>query len=61
MAARAALRRAPRLPRQAYARATAYLADTLDWLNLWEANNTHESNELDVDYDTQQSSDAPQP
>jgi hypothetical protein len=29
------VRRAVRLPAKAYAKATAYLADTLDWLNLW--------------------------
>jgi hypothetical protein len=29
------MRRTLRLPAEAYARATAYLADTLDWLNLW--------------------------
>jgi hypothetical protein len=33
MTARAALRRVARP--QAFASATAYLADTLDWLNLW--------------------------
>lgn len=35
MTARKLMRRTIRLPRQAFARATAYLADTLDWLNLW--------------------------
>ena len=38
MAARATLRRAVSIPRQAYTAATAYLADTLDWLNLWQDN-----------------------
>jgi hypothetical protein len=35
MAARATLRRAVGLPAQAYAGATAFLSETLDWLNLW--------------------------
>jgi hypothetical protein len=35
MTARATLRRVPPLPPQAFATATAFLADTLDWLNLW--------------------------
>jgi len=34
-AARAILRRPLRLPSAAYATATAFLSDTLDWLNLW--------------------------
>jgi hypothetical protein len=29
------MRRAVRIPAEAHARATGYLADTLDWLNLW--------------------------
>ena len=35
MAAGKLLRRAVRIPAEAYATATTYLADTLDWLNLW--------------------------
>jgi hypothetical protein len=35
MTARNLVRRTVRLPAKAYAKATAYLADTLDWLNLW--------------------------
>jgi hypothetical protein len=34
-AARKIMRRTARVPGQAYAAASAYLADTLDWLNLW--------------------------
>ena len=34
-AARKIMRRTARVPAQAYAAASAYLADTLDWLNLW--------------------------
>ena len=34
-AARQIMRRTARVPAQAYAAASAYLADTLDWLNLW--------------------------
>lgn len=33
--ARRILRRAPKLPAEAYAPALAFLSDTLDWLNLW--------------------------
>ena len=29
------MRRAARIPVEAYATATAYLTDTLDWLNQW--------------------------
>lgn len=35
MTARKLVRRAVRFPKEAHARATAYLSDTLDWLNLW--------------------------
>jgi hypothetical protein len=35
MAARKIMRRAVRLPAEAYARATACLWDTLDWFNQW--------------------------
>ena len=35
MTARKVLHRMVRIPTEAYARATAYLADTLDWLNQW--------------------------
>jgi hypothetical protein len=34
-AARKIMRRTVRVPAQAYAAASAYLSDTLDWLNLW--------------------------
>ena len=46
MAARATLRRAVSIPREAYAAATAYLSDTLDWLNLWH-DNTENADQLD--------------
>jgi hypothetical protein len=46
MAAKAALRRAVRVPADAYAAVTAYLSDTLDWLNLWESN-AESSDDLD--------------
>ena len=36
--AKSILRRMPQFPAQAYAAATAYLSDTLDWLNLWHQN-----------------------
>jgi hypothetical protein len=49
MTARATLRRAPRLPPQAYAAASMYLADTLDWLNLWqEGDDSDPNSNLDV-------------
>ena len=35
MAAKATFRRVPSLPQQAFVGATVFLADTLDWLNLW--------------------------
>jgi hypothetical protein len=35
VAARTILRHTARVPAQAYAAASAYLSDTLDWLNLW--------------------------
>jgi hypothetical protein len=56
MAARATLRRAASIPRQAYATATAFLADTLDWLNLWQDNAAsadqldNETNNPDTNY-----------
>ena len=43
-AARAIMRRLPRLPAQAYA-ATAYLRDTLDWLNSWHEEPASEASE----------------
>jgi hypothetical protein len=46
MAARAALRRAARIPADVYMAATAYLADTLDWLRLWD-DNAANAEELD--------------
>ena len=39
--ARKLLRRVVRIPTEAYARATAYLADTLDWLNQWHNHDEH--------------------
>jgi hypothetical protein len=41
-AARAIVRRTIAPPIVSYARATAYLADTLDWLNLWQDNSADE-------------------
>jgi hypothetical protein len=41
MTARKLLRRVARLPVEAYARATTYLADTLDWLNQWHHHDDH--------------------
>jgi hypothetical protein len=52
MAARKAMRRAARLPAEAYASATAYLSDTLDWLNPWN-NDAASGSELAEDYDQQ--------
>jgi hypothetical protein len=42
-----------------YAAATAYLSDTLDWLNLWQANEIEDDGALDDDYDTQQNYSSP--
>lgn len=46
MTARKIMRRTVRLPAEAYARATAYLADTLDWLNLWHHNDEQFTEEI---------------
>jgi hypothetical protein len=54
-AAKAVMQRVARMPAEAYMASTAYLFDTIDWLNLWEANSSMEnSSELDLDYNTQQ-------
>jgi hypothetical protein len=41
MTARKLLQRVARIPTETYARATAYLADTLDWLNQWHHHDEH--------------------
>jgi hypothetical protein len=41
MTARKLLYRVVRIPSEAYTRATAYLADTLDWLNQWHQHDEH--------------------
>jgi hypothetical protein len=45
MTARKLLQRVTRIPAEAYASATAYLADTLDWLNQWQNYDDHSSEE----------------
>jgi hypothetical protein len=35
------VQRVTRIPAEAYGRATAYLADTLDWLNQWHHYDEH--------------------
>jgi hypothetical protein len=50
LAARKTMRRAARLPAEAYASATAYLSDTLDWLNPWN-NEAASSSDLAEDYE----------
>src|SRR5271170_6607257 len=48
------MRRPSRIPAQAYAATTAYLSDTLDWMNLWQSNNSMDgSSELDDNYNPQ--------
>ena len=42
--------RAAVLPPEAYATAAMFLADTLDWLNLWHSNDATGSSELDGDH-----------
>ena len=42
--------RAVVLPPEAYATAAIFLADTLDWLNLWQSNDATGSSELDGDH-----------
>ena len=44
--ARKLLRRVERIPTEAYARATAYMADTLDWLNQWHHHDEHLTEDL---------------
>jgi len=41
MAAAKIVRRAVRIPAEAYAAATDFLSDTLDWLNLWQDQPPH--------------------
>ena len=59
-AAKAAMQRTARIPAQAYAATTAYLSDTLDWLNLWNDNSgMDDSGELDDNYNPQQNHSSP--
>lgn len=59
-AAKTALQRAARVPADACMASADYLFDTLDWLNLWEANNSmDDTGELDHDNDTQQNHQSP--
>jgi hypothetical protein len=46
MTARKLLRRVVRIPAEAYTRATAYLADTLDWLKQWHQHDQHFSEDV---------------
>ena len=41
MTARKLMRRVARIPAEVYTRATGYLAETLDWLNLWHHHDEH--------------------
>jgi hypothetical protein len=60
MAAKAILRRVVRLPAQAYAVATGYLGDTLDWMNpYWPPDAEHM--EIDDDFSSKQNQTFPQP
>jgi len=54
LAARDTLQHIARIPVEAYAATSLWLSDTLDWLNLWEANSSDEA--LDYDYDNAQQS-----
>jgi hypothetical protein len=59
-AAKAVMRRVAQIPTEAYTASTAYLLDTLDWLNLWDANSSADnSGDLDLDYETQQNHHSP--
>ncbi len=60
-AARNLLRRAGRIPAEAYAATTAWLSDTLDWLNMWEANSLDDGSELDDSFNPQQDRYFPHP
>lgn len=51
MAARKIMRRTARLPIEAYAAATGYLSDTLDWLNQWH----HPDDDASEDFQPMQS------
>jgi len=46
MSARKLLRRALRIPAEAYDRATTYLSDTLDWLNQWHDHDGHMTDDV---------------
>jgi hypothetical protein len=47
-------------PTEAYDGAHEPISNTLDWLNLWEANSrAYDIGELDLDYDTQQNNHLP--
>jgi len=59
-AAKSALRRAVRIPANACATAAVYLADTLDWLNLWQDNAANDP-WLDDDFSAKQDRNFPQP
>ena len=48
-------------PRKSYAEAAVYLADTLDWLRLWDDNAPHDDGALDGDCNSQQNYSSPQP
>jgi hypothetical protein len=52
MAAKAAMRRAARIPAEAYAMATGYLCDALDWTNPY--GDMDDSRDLDDSCTTQQ-------
>lgn len=53
-------RRAQEATASAYAAARMYLADTLDWLNLW-ADNAEPDHWLDEDFSAEQNQNIPQP
>jgi hypothetical protein len=59
LAAKTVLRRVVQIPADAYAATTLYLAETLDWLNLWEANSLHDGGDLDSDNNTKQNYSSP--
>jgi hypothetical protein len=46
MAARKIIPRTARLPAEAYAAATGYLSDTLDWLNQWHHHDSGAGNDF---------------
>jgi hypothetical protein len=53
MTAKAIMRPTARIPADAYAKATRYLSDTLEWLALWQ-DNAGSNHRIDDDFSAKQ-------